>query len=132
MDVVDDDIPELSEQFTVTLKVQNYGIAVVEESRSTLVVIIEDDDGEDLFCHNFLSKASICTLKMILQQHILLIGACIGIRQTTQTVSEDDGEVMACVELQRPDKLSNTASYTLSTQDGTALGMNVAILYLAL
>lgn len=39
-------------------------------------------------------------------------------------VSESDGEVEACVELQKPGVLSNEASYTIFTQDGTAIGMH--------
>ena len=38
-------------------------------------------------------------------------------------VLESDGEVEACVGLQKPETLSNTTSYTLFTQDGTALGI---------
>ena len=38
-------------------------------------------------------------------------------------VFESDGEVEACVRLQKPETLSNNASYTLFTRDGTALGI---------
>ena len=38
-------------------------------------------------------------------------------------VVESDGEVEACVRLQKPETLSNNTSYTLFTQDGTALGI---------
>ena len=37
-------------------------------------------------------------------------------------VSESSGEVLACVELQKPSVLSNDSSYILFTQDGTAMG----------
>lgn len=37
-------------------------------------------------------------------------------------VFESDGEVEICVRLQTPETLSSDSSYTLFTQDGTAIG----------
>ena len=53
---------------------------------------------------------------------ILFSGACLGLTSSSMTVSEEDGEVMVCVELQKPSVLVNESSFVLYTQDGTALG----------
>ena len=55
---------------------------------------------------------------------INIIGACVGLVNSSLIVSENGGEVMACVVLQKPQVLMDESTFFLFTQDDTALGSN--------
>ena len=151
--IVDDDIVEEAETFTVVLETASYMEVETDESLSSLVVTIIDDDGNvTLYCRFYVYETILLPCfhiyycrgikpKSLLMAHITIIfsqqwfiynscfdlGACIGLTSMNLTVDEGDEEIFACVELLKPPILMNESSFQIFTRDGTALGKHVSI-----
>ena len=128
VNIEDDDIPEETEFFAVTLEAEDDTYVEIQESN--LLVTIVDDDGTKTIV---MSSSSLivhvihCTVaQLLVETHtssfVIFAGPCIALTKTFISVREDDGEVVACVRLVKPDILQNMSSFIIFTRDGTALG----------
>ena len=125
--IINDSIPEETEEISLTLEAVNAMDVEIEESRSMHDVTIEDDDGRlGGFVHFRLrtlhTHSTRHEYKVFFNIISIFPATCIGFVNTVITVNEVDREILACVVLQKPDILTISSSYVLSTQDGTAIG----------
>lgn len=122
----DDDLIEAEEQFTVTLTSSNF---IVTVSNSSLLVTIENDNDNNSKCMNnrHILWCYVCKFFVFMRElnyFIHHVALALGFQQSSYTVEEGDG-LIACVTYSGGTLSGVVATFTVSTEDGTATDAGV-------
>ena len=118
--IINDEMTELSEDFTLNLMSQNQ-IATIEPTQSQLTVLIDDDDCK-------IKKLFVMIKKDFNSKHIFLfcLVLSIGFQDSGSSVPESAGDAFICVEVINVIMLAEDMEVHVFLSGGTAEGLEAS------